>query len=201
MPRIYLTQTGISQDLYEKLLATLPPQRKAATERLMRTAAREQSVLGFCLVRYAIYAETGRVFDEDWLIAPGGKPYLESAPYFNLSHCASAVAVAISAEEVGIDIEPIAPRDPRLAARIASDEELAALAQAQDPTRATLLLWSAKEAEGKRRGTGLENARELPVDTVAAREVTVGEIPHILSLSPAAECPTPILLCPDQLLL
>ncbi|MBR7181898.1 MAG: 4-phosphopantetheinyl transferase family protein, partial [Clostridia bacterium] len=59
-------------------------------------------------------------------------------------------------------IEPLLPRDPRLAKRICSPTEFAELEQADDPERATILLWSAKEAEGKRRGTGLENAAIPP---------------------------------------
>lgn len=202
VPRIYLTSPVISPELYEQLFATLPPRRRASVERLLRAAAREQAVVGFCLVRYAIYAETGRVFDGDWQISAGGKPYLTDAPFFNLSHCASAVAVAISSEaEVGIDIEPLLPRDPRLAKRLCSPTELATLEQADNPERATLLLWSAKEAEGKRRGTGLENATNLSTEQVAALDVVLDGKPHILTLSPARVCPAPIILSPEQLLL
>lgn len=202
VPRIYLTTPVISPELYEQLLATLPPKRHAAVTRLLRASAREQAVVGFCLVRYVIYAETGRVFDEDWQISAGGKPYLTGAPFFNLSHCDTAVVVAISNEtEVGIDIEPLLPRDPRLAKRICSPKEFAELEQADDPERATILLWSAKEAEGKRRGTGLENAASLSTEQVASLEFVFDGRPHVIALSPAAAFPAISIISPEQLLL
>lgn len=117
-PRLYLLATDIENDTLQALFQTLPPARAALATRLSGTRNFAASVLGFCLVRYALYAETGRVLNADWQIAAGGKPYLDGAPFFNLSHTSHAVAVAVSDSEVGVDIEELKPHHQGIAARI-----------------------------------------------------------------------------------
>ena len=92
----------------EALFLTLPAFRAQSAKRYRRREAYVQSVAGFCLVRYALQLDP--TIDTDaWTFAENGKPYLCSGtPFFNLSHTAHCVAVAVSAtEEVGIDIEEI----------------------------------------------------------------------------------------------
>ena len=200
VPRVYLISTDVPAEAVDALFATLPPERAASAQRLRRAEARVQCVLGFCLVRYALYAETGRVFRDDWQRSDNGKPYLEGAPHFNLSHSAHAVAVAVFANEVGIDIETIGKHHPRLAKRICSDAELLHLQSVADPDGELTRIWSAKEAAGKRLGTGLEHPKSISTEDVSGTYLTVGGIPHVLSLSPAAKT-SPVWVTPAQLLI
>ena len=198
VPRIYVTDTNIKKELLQKLTETLPPRRAALAARL---ASPEASVLGFCLVRYALYAETGRVFNDDWQIADGGKPYLEGAPCFNLSHTAHGVAVAVFKDEIGIDIEQVRAHHPRLAERICSDAEREILLTSNDPTAMLIQIWSAKEAKGKCLGTGLENPKSISLAGTASTSLSIGGVPHVLSLSPATEMPSISRVTPEQILL
>ena len=50
-----------------------------------------------------------------------GKPYVEGGLYFNVSHCANYVVLAISEQEVGIDIEGIKEKDMSSLKRIFND--------------------------------------------------------------------------------
>ncbi len=78
-----------------------------------------------------------------------GKPYLVGNPvYFNLSHTADTVAVAVAHQQVGLDLEaPKARECPALMKRL-SDKE-----KEED----FFLLWTAKEAYVKYRGESLAN--------------------------------------------
>jgi phosphopantetheinyl transferase len=200
-PRIYLLSTDVEKDALEALFKALPPARAALAARLRETANFAASVLGFYLVRYALYAETGRVWSGDWLLAACGKPYLEGAPFFNLSHTAHAVAVAVCEQEVGVDIEEIKPHHQALAARICTADELARLNRAHDQVLELCRLWSEKEAEGKRLGTGIASPRSLSTHQVTSSTLSVCGVPHVLSLSPATEAPVPQWITPQQLFL
>lgn len=104
-----------------------------------------------------------------------GKPYLSSHPYihFNLSHCAEAVAVALSDHPVGIDVQGSFPWKENLARRICSEAEWAVLEALEDTEQKRQMLhrlWCRKEAVLKCVGTGiaadLREADCLPRDGV-----------------------------------
>ena len=88
-----------------------------------------------------------------------GKPYFENCPVrFNLSHCGQAgkglVCCALSEFEVGVDCAPLRPYDERLARRICTEKEYAALQKSNDPGRLLMTLWTQKESYLKLTGAG-----------------------------------------------
>lgn len=91
---------------------------------------------------------------------------LQGGVHVSLSHTSGAVAVALAAHPVGIDIEPVAcARDPlRLAARCFAPEEAAALRDMAPSARprAFARLWTAKEAMLKATGVPLSAALADP---------------------------------------
>ncbi|MCC4265360.1 4'-phosphopantetheinyl transferase superfamily protein [Oceanimonas baumannii] len=92
---------------------------------------------------------------------PKGKPELASgALSFNLSHSGSLLALAISSDTVGVDVESrvLAPeRIARLARRYLTTEEQQWLAQSQRPGHDFQQLWTIKEAVLKADGGGIAN--------------------------------------------
>ena len=97
----------------------------------------------------------GRTCD-DVYYGPHGKPYLKKGPYFSISHCKTAVAVAIDEEhELGIDIESIRHAEQALIERTMNKEEQTFIAYADNPDHAFTDLWTQKEAVLKARGTGI----------------------------------------------
>ena len=186
--RVFLTDLNMPQEMAKRLVAALPPSQAARAKSLGAT-------VGFLLVRYALRQISPEAAELPWQIRRGGKPCLPAgAPYFNLSHSDHGVAVVLSdREEVGVDLEEIRPHALRLAERFYSESEQAAVSAAKDPQSELIRIWSAKEAEAKRLGTGLGNRiAEIPIDGVAAIRVELGGKPHWLSVSPANALPAPV---------
>ena len=100
---------------------------------------------------------------EDFRYNEHGKPYLEHGPHFSISHCKEGIAVAISEDPIGIDIEAIRAADLSLIERVMNDEErqelIANSPQLRD--RAFTRLWTQKEAVVKMLGTGIASFEQL----------------------------------------
>ena len=78
-----------------------------------------------------------------------GAPYLPDHPdlWVSISHCRTAVAVAVSPEgRVGIDVECRRRIGDGLMERVCTADEQAAVRASADPTMAFLQLWTRKEA-------------------------------------------------------
>ena len=84
-----------------------------------------------------------------------GKPYLENGPYFSISHCKHAIAVAVSEMPIGIDIEHIRTAKPDLVVYTMNEEEQNEIWAAESPDIAFTRLWTQKEAVLKMQGTGI----------------------------------------------
>ena len=86
-----------------------------------------------------------------------GKPYIEGAPHFSISHCKEGIAVVVDDKPIGIDIESIRRADPELIERTMSNDERLAIKDDRDFTR----FWTQKEALVKALGTGIESFEQL----------------------------------------
>ncbi len=84
-------------------------------------------------------------------------------PKISISHCDARAIAAAHDSPVGIDIEPIAPRDAAFSGTLCGPRERLLLDEGVKASRATTdewmtRLWCAKEAFGKHRGSGLDGA-------------------------------------------
>ena len=84
-----------------------------------------------------------------------GAPYLENGPYFSISHCKTSIAVAVSEEPIGIDIEHIRVAKPEIVARTMNDIEQQEIWASPQPDVVFTRLWTQKEALLKMQGTGI----------------------------------------------
>ena len=84
-----------------------------------------------------------------------GAPSLPGGPYFSLSHSKRGIAVAISDEPIGIDIEAIRPLSEGLVQKAMNPQEQAQIAAAANPAQEFIRLWTRKEAYVKMQGTGI----------------------------------------------
>jgi len=99
-----------------------------------------------------------------------GKPYLKNTKsfYFNISHTRSAVAVVISAEEVGVDIERIIKAPFGVARRcFAKDEIDYIFCDDVNSTKRFYEVWTKKEAYVKNMGKGLS----IPTNSFSIFEI------------------------------
>ena len=99
---------------------------------------------------------------------PDGRPYFPAQPclHCSISHSHRFGVAAVAVAPVGVDIEKIRPRDPRLLDYVAEESETAALRHlvANDAELMTLI-WTLKEATAKASGLGLGVAwRRLRVE-------------------------------------
>jgi len=87
-----------------------------------------------------------------------GKPYLKRpvGVYFNISHCKSCVAVAVSEYEVGIDVEKITC-DYSLANIVLSKKERESLSNRSLAEGLFARYWTLKESYVKMLGVGLSD--------------------------------------------
>jgi len=104
-----------------------------------------------------------------------GKPYLVEGPEFSISHCKSAIAVAINDSPIGIDVESIRRVDQSLISRTMNDEEQNIIRFSDDPARAFTRLWTMKEAYLKYLGTGIVDDLQHALDTATPARFTVEE--------------------------
>ena len=194
--RVFVTELNITPETATALFSALP---KAQAHRAGNLAA----TVGFLLVRYALRQYDPALSAEHWQKSAHGKPFLAGTPYhFNLSHSRYGVAVAVSdRKELGIDIEEVRPHPQRFAARYFSEAEQALVASAADPHSDLVRIWTAKEAEAKRLGTGLSaGIAQISTDRVASTPITLCQKPHWLSVSPANAIPTIERITAEELL-
>lgn len=104
-----------------------------------------------------------------------GKPYITDGPYFSLSHSGEYAACAVSAEEVGLDIQKIREIScDRLAHRFFTEKEWKALLGCDEAERDRLFyrLWTRKEAYGKFTGRGLADSLGREIGDLERSAVT-----------------------------
>lgn len=94
-----------------------------------------------------------------------GKPFLMDYPdiHFNISHCKNGIAVAVSDQPIGIDIESYHQANDGLIRYTMNEEEQRIINTSDDPVRTFTEFWTKKEAVFKLRGTGItkEGIHEL----------------------------------------
>ncbi len=116
-----------------------------------------------CGISGEIEVERG-LWDKPKLTSPQGV-------FFNLSHSGEWTVIAISDNEVGVDIQQVKPLNMRLATRFFSENEQKILAEAGDDAGQLFYrLWTVKEAYLKAVGTGLSR----PLNSFSVRMTAGG---------------------------
>ena len=105
--------------------------------------------------------EDWRFRDLEWQFNEHGKPFIPGGPYFSISHCKEGIAVAISDEPIGIDIEGIRHADEELIRRTMNEEERLWVTGDGLRNRRFTRLWTQKEAVVKAIGTGIVSFEQL----------------------------------------
>ena len=87
-----------------------------------------------------------------------GKPYFENGPYFNISHSGKYVIMAISNNEVGVDIEENVEKNMDVLLKIFNEAESKMIKEHAD----FYYLWCAKESLIKCMGSSIGKIKEIP---------------------------------------
>lgn len=167
VPEVWLVSAGVDEPLLRRLTALLSPDERERAASFRFDSDRHMSIVARAALRVLLGRWLGRA-PESLRFTKGteGKPALEGIE-FNVSHSSGRVAIAISHEEVGVDVE--GPREVRdrlgIAERFFAPSE-AAIVRAT-PER-FLDYWTAKEAVIKAVGGGLSiDLTSFEVDPVA----------------------------------
>ena len=139
----------------QRLLPLVSAQRREQALRYKHTFGR------FCclkswLMLYDLMDERMRGLMDEWSYNEHGKPFIEGAPYFSISHCMEGIAVAIDDTPVGIDIEGMRHANEDLIERVMNAEERVGM-----DDRKFTRLWTQKEAIVKAEGTGIVSFEQL----------------------------------------
>ena len=108
-----------------------------------------------------------------------GQPRIEGGPCFSISHCKHAIAVAISDNPIGIDIEHLRTAKPELVARTMNQGEQEHIWQSENPDWAFTQLWTQKEAVLKMLGTGITSIDSIKNTLVALDNIELQTKVHM----------------------
>lgn len=112
------------------------------------------SLTAYILLRVSLYKEYKYCGVPHLRIAGNGKPELVEMPdvYFNLSHCKTGAACAISDGAVGVDIQDYICYSKDISDNFMSDEEKK---RAGNSIPELTRIWALKESYGKYHGVGI----------------------------------------------
>lgn len=103
-----------------------------------------------------------------------GKPSLPGGAEFSLSHTKGAVALAVDARPVGVDVEAVRPISEKLLRRVLSAREFAWFSGRGSCPADFFTLWTLKESYYKALGTGLPG---IPNETSFVQENGTWQLP------------------------
>ncbi len=124
----------------------------------------------------------------EYVYNESGKPYLKDDNlYFSLSHSNGIVALTVSKEEVGLDIELIKPVKDALAKRIMNDREYNIYSSLDKNKKITYFyeVWTSKEAYVKKLGTSISlNPSNIEIDEdILIKRITIDNNEYMLAVT------------------
>ena len=158
--RIFDDMTQCSEQEVARLLPLVSAQRREQALRYKHTFGQY-----CCLQSYKmlceLLAEWSRVHQLPinqqpiFLYNDYGAPYIEGGPHFSISHCKRGIAVAVSENPIGIDIEAIRTFSPDLMRKTMNEDEQLRITSSAIPEVEFIRFWTQKEALLKLQGTGI----------------------------------------------
>lgn len=135
----------------------LSEKRRRELEKLNKAEDKQRCLVAGLLLRHALGEAA-----EKLMYGEKGKPYLSGGACFNISHSGEYVVLAVSENNLGVDIERIGVYKEKLAQRCCTEEEFLWL-ENRDKSD-FFRLWTGKEAVMKATGLGLAmSARSFSV--------------------------------------
>ena len=161
MPQIFYCDAKKFEHLYEEILLLLPEKRREKAEKFFKKEDKLLSAISALLVIKAF----GKEAFECMNFGEHGKPFFEYGECFSISHSGRIAMLAVSKEDIGIDVECRKTANEKIAERCFTEEEQAF---SKTSTEAFFRIWTAKEAVLKILGTGFsyspKNFSVLPLD-------------------------------------
>ena len=183
--KIYLFENPQEVDearFQAELLPLLPLWRREEALKFRFTLGRVLCAKAFLLLQQGLLQDFGIKEAIAFDYVRNGKPVLRNTPdvYFNLSHCKNAVLCVIDTVPVGCDVEtPLRRVDDALLRRCCNDAELREVKLSENPNRAFIRLWTAKEAVCKLSGEGLTDDLPMLLENAHREGVEVETVENV----------------------
>ena len=168
--RIFDRMEECTEEAVQAMLPMVSQQRREQALRYRHLFGR------FCCLKSWLMLSAMHIGEMEFLYNEHGKPYIEGGPFFSISHCKEAIAVALDDQPIGIDVESIRRFDPELVTRTMNDSEQALIAASDHPERVFTRLWTQKEAVLKMEGTGIESFEQLQTILSKYRNIEISTI-------------------------
>ncbi len=147
----------IGSEELSRALSLLPEWRREKALRFKHPLGQAECAFSYLMLCDLLRQEYGISHQPHFLIGEHGKPTLLEHPdiHFNISHCKAAIAVAVSSEPIGIDVECIGRDNEQLISYALNEDEIRLVKSADNPSVLFTKLWTRKEALFKFLATGI----------------------------------------------
>lgn len=141
----------IDDKKYTLLYSFLPPSRKQKVDKTKDEQSKKIQIVEYYLVKKHL----GISSQKDFLYNKYGKPYILGEKHFSISHTKTALVIAISDNEIGIDIQEISNVSERLIQKVLNESEMQQVQNSICPSEEFTKLWTKKESYVKYYGTSI----------------------------------------------
>lgn len=176
-------------ELYDTLSLLIAHDKKARLDNYKSDIDKKLGLYADLLVRIAIYQDLSiENCDIEFDTNGYGKPHLinDQEYHFNISHTHNMIAVAISNNPVGVDVEQIREIDIGIAKRFFTEREQNYIEKSQDDLYERFFeIWTKKEAYIKCTGKGLSaplNSFDVTDKSLSKHFYTVGYGKYIVNM-------------------
>ncbi len=158
--RLYVSDINMPEEFFAVWYDKMPEARRRRCDRFRFDADKKRCIAAYALLVHAL-GDLGISCTDTLSIAEGedGKPYLTDIPVcFNMSHAKERVALALSPQDVGCDVECRCDDALKIAKRFFAPEEYAYLESIEDADmlgREFTGIWTMKESVIKCCGEGI----------------------------------------------
>lgn len=161
----------------ERMLPLVPESRRSRAMEIGHLQGRFASLKSYLMLSSILKSDFS-LDSFNIAVEEHGKPYLLDSPqiHFSISHCRSAIAVAVSDQPVGIDAESFRPVSDALLDKCMNADEKAAIISSGAREETFAAYWTRKEAVFKLLGTGITDnlhdilSTDAEIDTTINRE-------------------------------
>ncbi|MCE3294305.1 MAG: cereulide biosynthesis operon crsT, crsX, grsA and grsB s [Crocinitomicaceae bacterium] len=153
---VYASIREISGDKLQAVFEKLTEEEQRKCSAYHRESDRQAFLIGRLLIERFVYSDLQAISYSVY-----GKPFIPGAPFFNLSHSGDYVVLAISENEVGVDIEFMGEVAYDELSKFFTPAEQELIRSSVHPRYEFYRIWTAKEALLKCTGKGLG----LPLDS------------------------------------
>lgn len=169
---------GFSAEKIAECIENLPSQRREVALRFKHELGRRQCVLAYQLLCDGLEHEYGITDKPIFSYGEHGKPSIigHEDIHFNLSHCKTAVACAISDKPIGIDIESIRPAKETVIRYAMNDDEVQQILTSPNPDLEFTRLWTMKESVLKLTGEGINDDMKNVLNTEKLKGISIENI-------------------------